>query len=185
MTIDQSAKWVTMDRLGTWPAGKQSFAGADVYLLAGSNPLVSVFSWDMPSQNPMLRLKQAKAAGMKLIVVDPRRTETARFADIHLQPFPGEDAAVAAGLIHVILREGWEDREFCADHVEGLERLRQAVAPFTPEMVEARAGVPADQLVAAARLFAHESKRGGARPAPASTWPPSPTLPSTSTRRSG
>ena len=161
MTIDQSAKWVTIDRLGTWPAGKQSFAGADVYLLAGSNPLVSVFSWDIPSQNPMLRLKQAKAAGMKLIVVDPRKCETARFADIHLQPFPGEDAAVAAGLIHVILREGWEDAAFCADHVEGLEQLREAVAPFTPDMVAARAGIPADQLVAAARLFAHESRRGG------------------------
>ncbi|MGE3692908.1 MAG: molybdopterin-dependent oxidoreductase [Novosphingobium sp.] len=161
MTIDQSAKWVTMERLGTWPAGKQGFMGSDVYLLAGSNPLVSVFSWDMPSQNPMLKLKQARAAGMKLIVVDPRECETAKFADIHLQPYPGEDAAVAAGLIHVILREGWEDAEFCAEHVEGLDRLRGAVLEFTPEAVSARAGVPAEQLVAASRLFAHESRRGG------------------------
>jgi len=161
MTIDQSAKWVAMERLGTWPAGGQSFAGSDVYLLAGSNPLVSVFSWAMPSQNPMLRLKQARAAGLKLIVVDPRECETAKFADIHLQPYPGEDAAVAAGLIHVILREGWDDAEFCAQNVEGLDRLREAVAEFTPEAVEARAGVPAEQLVAAARLFAKESRRGG------------------------
>jgi len=161
MTIDQSAKWVTMDRLGTWPAGKQPFMGSDVWIVAGGNPLVSVFSWDLPSQNPMKALKQAKANGLKLIVIDPRRCEIAEHADIHLQPFPGEDAAVAAGLIHVILREGWEDAEFCAAHVEGLESLRAATARFTPELVEARAGVPAADLVAAARLFAQQSRRGG------------------------
>ena len=66
MTIDQSAKWVTMDRLGTWAAPRQPFAGAEVWLVAGGNPLVSVFSWDMPSQNPMLAMKQAKAAGIKM-----------------------------------------------------------------------------------------------------------------------
>jgi anaerobic selenocysteine-containing dehydrogenase len=162
MTIDQSAKWVTQERLGTWAAGKQSFKGADVWLVAGSNPLVSVFSWDMPAQNPMKKLKEARAAGMKLIVVDPRKTEMAKFADIHLQLYPGEDAAVAACLIHVILANGWEDKPFCADHVDGLEALRREVAPFTPEAVAARAGLEARDLVAAARLFAHESRRGGA-----------------------
>jgi len=161
MTIDQSAKWVTMDRLGAWPAGKQPFMGSDVWIVAGGNPLVSVFSWDLPSQNPMKALKQARAQGLKLIVIDPRRCEIAEHADIHLQPWPGEDAAVAAGLIHVILREAWHDAEFCAAHVEGLDALRAAVASFTPEAVEARAGVPAADLVAAARLFAHESRRGG------------------------
>jgi len=161
MTIDQSAKWVTQERLGTWPAGKQPFFGSDVLLLAGSNPLVSVFSWDMPSQNPMLALKQARAQGMKLIVVDPRACETAKFADIHLQPYPGEDAAVAAGLIHVILREGWEDKAFCDANVEGVEILREAVAEFTPEAVAERAGVPAEKLVAAARMFAREARTGG------------------------
>jgi anaerobic selenocysteine-containing dehydrogenase len=161
MTIDQSAKWVTMERLGTWAAPKQPFIGADVWMVAGSNPLVSVFSWDMPVQNPMKRLKEQRARGMKLIVIDPRECELAKFADIHLQPYPGEDAAVAAGLIQVILREGWEDDQFCAAHVEGMEQLRAAVTPFTPEAVAARAGVSAEDLVAAARLFAHESRSGG------------------------
>ncbi len=160
MTIDQSAKWVTTERLGTWAAGKQNFMGSDVWLFAGSNPLVSVFSWDMPAQNPMKKLKEAKAAGMKLIVIDPRASEMAKFADIHLQIYPGEDAAVAAGLIHVVLANGWEDKAFCAAHVEGLEQLRAQVAPFTPEMAAARAGIAAQDLVAAARLFAHESRRG-------------------------
>lgn len=160
MTIDQSAKWVTQDRLGTWPAGKHPFLGSDVYLFAGSNPLVSVFSWDMPAQNPMKKLRQAQAAGMKLIVIDPRETEMAKFADIHLQLYPGEDAAVAAGLIHIVLANGWEDRDFCNRHVEGVEALRREVAPFTPEAVAERAGIAAEDLVAAARLFAHESRRG-------------------------
>jgi anaerobic selenocysteine-containing dehydrogenase len=160
MTIDQSAKWVVKDRLGTWPAGKHPFMSSDVFLVAGTNPLVSVYCWDMPVQNPMKKLKEARANGLKLIVIDPRRTEMAEFADIHLQLYPGEDAAVAAGIIHVILANGWEDKAFCEAHVDGLERLRQEVAPFTPEAVAVRAGIEAEDLVAAARLFAHESKRG-------------------------
>jgi anaerobic selenocysteine-containing dehydrogenase len=161
MTIDQSAKWVTQDRLGTWPAGKQPFLASDVYIVAGSNPLVSVFSWDMPSQNPMKKLRQAQAAGMKLIVIDPRETEMAKFADIHLQLYPGEDAAVAAGLINIVLANGWEERDFCTKHVEGVEALRREVASFTPEVVAERAGIAAEDLMAAARLFAHDSQRGG------------------------
>lgn len=160
MTIDQSAKWVADDRLGTWEAGCHSFRDADVWLFAGTNPLVSVFAWNSPAQNPMKHLKQARARGMQVIVVDPRACEVAKFADIHLQPFPGEDAAVAAGLIHVILREGWEDAEFCAANVAGMDELRAAVAPFTPAAVELRARVPAENIFAAARMFAHENRRG-------------------------
>lgn len=160
MTIDQSAKWVTADRLGTWAAGPHAFESSDVWLFAGMNPLVSVFSWRTPAQNPMKALKRARANGMKIIVIDPRACEIAKFADIHLQIFPGEDAAVAAGLIHIILAHNWEDKEFCAAHVEGLDTLREATAPFTPEMVAARAGIKADDLVAAADLFARQAKRG-------------------------
>jgi anaerobic selenocysteine-containing dehydrogenase len=159
MTIDQSAKWVTQERLGTWPAGKQSFTGADVWLVAGSNPLVSVFSWDLPSQNPIKKLKEAKASGLKLIVVDPRRSELANFADIHLQIYPGEDAA---GLINVILSNGWEDKDFCSQHVGSLDALREEVAAFSPDVVAARAGIAAEDLVAAAQLFARDSTRGSA-----------------------
>jgi anaerobic selenocysteine-containing dehydrogenase len=161
MTIDQSAKWVKADRLGTWGAPRQPFHEADVWLFAGSNPLVSVFSWHMPAQNPTKALKAARARGTKIIVIDPRECELAKFADIHLQIYPGEDAAVAAGLIHIILANGWEDAEFCAQHVEGIDRLRAAVAPFTPEMVAARAGIDSNDLIAAAELFAYRSKRGG------------------------
>ncbi len=160
MTIDQSAKWVTADRLGTWRAGKQAFTDADVWLFAGSNPLVSVYSWATPVQNPAKRLKEARKRGTRIIVIDPRASEMARFADIHLQIYPGEDAAVAAGLIHVVLENGWHDRAFCDLHVKDLDRLQRELQPFTPQRVAARAGIAADDLVAAARLFALESKRG-------------------------
>ena len=159
MTIDQSAKWVTVGRLGMWDAGKQSLDEADVWMLVGSNPLVSLAGPGMMS-NPSLTLREAKARGVKLIVVDPRRTETARHADLFLQPKPGEDAALAAGLVHIVLAEGLEDAAFCARHVKDLAGLRAAVAPFTPERVAARAGISADDLRAAARLFAGPGKRG-------------------------
>lgn len=160
MTIDQSAKWVAMDRLGTWAAGKDVFERSDVWLFAGMNPLVSVFAWNTPCQNPMKRLKAEKERGLKIIVIDPRVSEIAKFADIHLQIYPGEDATVAAGLIHVVLANQWQDTAFCARHVDGLDALRAAVAPFTPEYVAARAGITAAQLIAAADLFARQSKRG-------------------------
>jgi len=160
MTIDQSAKWVTADRLGTWDAGRHPFETADVWLFAGSNPLVSVFSWHTPVQNPMKRLKEARARGTKIIVIDPRVTEMAKFADIHLQIYPGEDAAVAACLINIVLSNGWHDETFCNQHVDGLEQLRERVAPFTPMLVAARAGVDAEKLVAAAKLFAQQSRQG-------------------------
>lgn len=166
-TIDQSAKMIVLGRLGSFASGQQPFHTSDVWLLAGTNPLVSlqggVFG-GFPIYNPTKSLRDAKARGMKIIVVDPRRTETALQADIHLQLRPGEDASLFAGLIHVILREGWHDAEFCARYVAsdvgGIEAMRQAVAPFTPEYVAARADVPAQQIVAAAEMFAHTARTG-------------------------
>ena len=64
--------------------------------------------------------------GMKLIVIDPRRTETALYADLYLQPGPGEDPTLAAGLLRLILTQGLEDRAFCERYVEGLETAEVA-----------------------------------------------------------
>jgi anaerobic selenocysteine-containing dehydrogenase len=91
---------------------------------------------------------------MQLVVVDPRRTETAKRAAIHIQPRPGEDPTILAGLIHVIIAEGLYDHDFVASDVAGFAALAAQVAPFTPDYVAMRAQVPADQVVAAARLFA-------------------------------
>ncbi|MGI9604418.1 MAG: molybdopterin-containing oxidoreductase family protein, partial [Acidimicrobiales bacterium] len=104
--------------------------------------------------NPTTVLRRARDRGMKLVVIDPRRTELATFADIHLQVRPGEDAAVLAGFLRVILTEDLHDTEFCEQWVDGLDQLRLDVDPFTPDVVAERAGIDADDLVAAARMFA-------------------------------
>lgn len=160
MTVDQSAKWVTMERLGFWAAGRDNFSDSDVSLLIGANPFVSGTVLGLPCSNPVKQIKEARARGLKLIVIDPRKSETARLADIFLQPYPGEDAAIAAGLLHIILREGWEDSAFCAQYVEGLDRLRGAVEPFDPAYVAARAGVTAEALHEVAEAFARTGTRG-------------------------
>jgi anaerobic selenocysteine-containing dehydrogenase len=162
MTVDQSAKWVTVERLGVWGAGHHPFHDSDVLMIFGANPLVSISCVGFDTINVARQTKEAKARGMKLIVIDPRLTETARHADLFLQPRPGEDPAIAAGLLRIILCEGWEDADFCARYVDNLEGLRRAVDPFTPDYVEQRAGLARGELRQAAELFAHSAKRGAA-----------------------
>src|ERR1700722_9822130 len=153
MTVDQSAKWVSFERLGGWAGGREPFAAADVMLLVGANPLVSLSTFNFNNQHPTNSMRAARTRGMKLIVIDPRRTETARHADLHLQPLPGEDPTLLAGLLHLILAEGWHDGEFCAQHVNGLAGLRAAVSPFTPKYVADRTAVDEAKLRQAAELF--------------------------------
>ena len=161
LTIDQSAKVVAPGRIGYWPPGPQHFHDSDVTLLVGSNPLVSIANLDM--RNPLKRLKDAKARGMTLIVIDPRRTETAQFADIFLQPLPGTDGFILAALVRLVLAKQWHDREFCAQHVGDLDALRAAVDPFTPEVAARIADVPAADIVRAAEAFARDGTRGTVR----------------------
>jgi anaerobic selenocysteine-containing dehydrogenase len=133
-----------------------------VLMIFGGNPMVSISTVGFDPLNVDRQMKEARARGMKLVVIDPRRTETARYADLFLQPYPGEDPAIAGGLLRTILNQGWEDREFCSRYADNLEGLRRALEPFTPAYVEQRAGVRQDALYEAARLFAHDCKRGAA-----------------------
>jgi anaerobic selenocysteine-containing dehydrogenase len=94
----------------------------------------------------------AEAPG-KVIVVDPLRTPTAEAADLHLQPFPGSDAALAFALMHVIQREGLVDDEFVHAHTVGWQELAPLLPDCTPEWGESVTGVSADHIVAAARLY--------------------------------
>ncbi len=165
-TIDQPGKMVAAALFGSWMAPPTPFEEAGVILLIGCNPLVAM-SGGVPHTNPGRMLTDALKRGMKLLVIDPRRSETARRAHLHLQPRPGEDVAILAGMIRLILAEGLEDADFLAENVDGLEALRRTVEPFTPERVAARADVPAEELVALARSFA----RNGPGVATAGTGP--------------
>lgn len=159
-TIDQPGKTIAAALHGTWSAGPQVFDDADTWLLVGVNPIVA-HSGGVPNQNPAKRLKDAVERGMKPIVLDPRRTECAERAFVHLQARPGEDPAVLAGMIRVILKEALFDAGFVRAHVAGVDALAAAVEPFTPQYVERRAGVPMADLELAARTFA-TAGRGGA-----------------------
>lgn len=152
-TIDQPGKAVAQALHGTWMAPPPAFAEREVVLLIGTNPVLTM-AGGLPLANPGRALTDAVGRGTRFIVVDPRRTESALRADLHLQCRPGEDVPLLAAMLNVILREERHDRDFVAAHVEGLEALRAAVAPFEPGEVAERADVPAEDIVRAARMFA-------------------------------
>lgn len=153
MTIDQPGKAIAKGLLGIWMAPPQGFDDADVGLIIGANPLVAI-SGGLPNSNPRRWLHHAKRRGFKLLVIDPRRTETASQADLHLQIRPGHDIGVVASLLRTILRENLHDETFVAQETTGVDSLRAAVEPFDPGIVAHHADVDAADLVAAARLFA-------------------------------
>ncbi|MET9921450.1 molybdopterin oxidoreductase family protein [Streptomyces sp. NPDC006435] len=116
-------------------------------ILVGGNPADT-----MP---PALRyFHELRANGGTLIVVDPRRTRTAEQADLHLQPVPGTDLALALGLLHLAIADRRVDREFVAARTTGYEAAAEAAMAHWPERVEALTGVPVPRLREALRLFA-------------------------------
>jgi anaerobic selenocysteine-containing dehydrogenase len=159
-TIDQPGKQIAGALHGSWMAGTHVFDESDTWMLVGTNPLIAM-SGGIPHANPARRLKRHQDRGLCLIVIDPRKTETARRARLHLQPHPGQDPPLLAGILREVIRRSLHDREFIAAHVQGFETLRAAVEPFTPEVVAARTGVPGSQVVEAAVLFG-SARRGSA-----------------------
>lgn len=89
----------------------------------------------------------------KLIVVDPRKSETAKRATIHLSPRSGTNVALLNGLQNLLFQNGWVNEKFVSRHVVGMEDLRKTVEKYTPEFVESITSVPADQLVETARIL--------------------------------
>ena len=123
------------------------------FLALGANPLASNGSM-MTAPGMPLRLKALKARGGRLVVVDPRRTETAELADTHLFIRPGTDALLLAALVRTVLEEKLERPGRLAELIEGLDQVRAAVAPFAAERVAAPTGISADRIRALARDFA-------------------------------
>jgi anaerobic selenocysteine-containing dehydrogenase len=124
-------------------------------LILGGNPLASNGSI-MTVPDVEKRLKALKARGGKLVVVDPRRSETAAIADQHLFVRPGQDAALLFGMLNTLFEEGLTRQSHLP--VEGLEELRQAIAGFGAEAMAERCGVPAETIRQLARDFAAADK---------------------------
>jgi formate dehydrogenase alpha subunit len=120
---------------------------ADILLVIGSNTTES---------HPVLSL-QMKAGvrknGAKLILIDPRRIELAQFAHLHLRHTPGTDVALVNALANVILSEGLHDLEFISKRTEGFEAFRDFIMDWTPERAALITGVPAEEIIEAARLY--------------------------------
>jgi formate dehydrogenase alpha subunit len=121
---------------------------AEVLVVIGSNTTEA---------HPVIAL-QMKAAvrkhGARLILIDPRRVELAQFASLHLRHRPGTDVALINAMAHVILAEGLENRSFIQARTEGLDAFARSVQDWTPQRAEQITGVPAGQIVEAARLYA-------------------------------
>ena len=156
VTIDQPAKGLAGLRLGGWEGGYHNFTDSDVHMAIGYNSMVSSYApiGGLQGTNPFVVMRRRKAEGMKLIVIDPRRTELAGFADIHLQVRPGEDPTLLAGMIRIVLEEGLHDHEFCERWVDQLDELAAAVDGVTLDVVAERCQLDPDDVVAAARMFA-------------------------------
>jgi assimilatory nitrate reductase catalytic subunit len=144
-----SARAFGIDRGLPFPLS--DLAQADVIVLAGSNVAET-----MP---PFTRwLADQQAAGGALIVIDPRRTPTARRAALHLQVTPGTDLALANGLLHIAIAEGLVDKVYIANRTSGFDDVRWATAAYWPERVERITGVTVAEQRAAIRLLA-EARR--------------------------
>ncbi|GII80355.1 formate dehydrogenase subunit alpha [Sphaerisporangium rufum] len=119
---------------------------ADCLLVVGANPAEA---------HPVAgaRLLAAALRGARLVVADPRAVGLARYADVHLRPRPGTNVALFHGLAHVILAEGLADEDFLRDRTTGLAELRELLAGYPPRAVQEITGVPAADLVAAARHY--------------------------------
>ncbi|RIX47002.1 MAG: nitrate reductase [Rhodocyclales bacterium GT-UBC] len=130
------------------PCSYDDILDAKLIFIAGANPALA---------HPILfrRIEDARAANpaLKIIVVDPRRSETAAIADLHLGIRPGTDVALFNGMLNVLIAEGMVDMAYVEAHTTGFSALKEIVADYTPEIVAETCGIDAADIVRAARWF--------------------------------
>ncbi len=116
-------------------------------LIWGSNPVTSnLHFWS--------RCQEAKRKGARLVIIDPRRNETAEKCHQHIALYPGTDAALALAMMHVIIGEGLTDADYIAQHTLGFKELAQRVHEWTPARAAAICGITADEIIHLAREYA-------------------------------
>jgi assimilatory nitrate reductase catalytic subunit len=131
------------------PACYDDVMHADCLFIAGSNA-----AYAHPVLFRRIEDARAKNPNLKIIVADPRRTDTASSADLHLPLQPGTDVALFHGMLHLMLAEGWVNHAYIAAHTDGFEALQSLVADYTPAQVHAVCGITPEQLLQTARWFA-------------------------------
>lgn len=107
-----------------------------------------------------LRMKEAVRNGAQLIVADPRKIPLVKFATLWLRHKPGTDSVLLNSIMHVILQEGLEDKDFIAKRTEGFAEFVPTLDEFTPEFAEKITGVPAAEIVKAARIYGQAENAG-------------------------
>ncbi len=154
-TIDSPSLTIAGNRLfgAPVPVNLLDVDRADCVMFVGTNPAAS-HQLNMPQSSPSARLNAGRKRGMKMIVVDPRRSDVARNADIHLQVKPGEDATLLAAMIKVVLDRGLHDHDYVERYVSGVAELHEAVGHFDLEYASRRTGVASELIEAAAEMFA-------------------------------
>ncbi len=124
----------------------EQFENAKLILIWGSNPIVSnLHLWS--------RVQEAKRRGAKLVAIDPYRSQTAEKCHEHLAPLPGTDAALALGMMHVLIDEDMLDHDYIARYTLGFDALRERVAEYPPARVAAITGLAEERIVALARDY--------------------------------
>ena len=148
-TICSSAGGAALTATYGAPVGMhaQFFAESRLILIWGSNSITSNLHFWTYAQ-------QAKRAGAKLVCIDPRKTETADKCHQHIALLPGTDGALALGLMHELVVNGWLDHDYIDRHVKGWPALRERAMQWPPERVAAECSITADEVRALASDYA-------------------------------
>ena len=131
----------------------EQFQNAKLIIIWGGNPIASNLHFWM-------RAQEAKRRGATLIAIDPYRSLTAEKCHQHIALLPGTDAALALGLMHVLIAEDLLDHDYIASHTLGFEALKERAAEWTPERTAETCGIAAAQIVELARLYGQTCRHG-------------------------
>ncbi|TQK06698.1 molybdopterin-dependent oxidoreductase [Herbaspirillum sp. SJZ107] len=131
----------------------EQFQDARLIVIWGGNPIASNLHFWM-------RVQEAKRRGAKLIAIDPYRSLTAEKCHQHIALMPGTDAALALGLMHVLIKENLLDHDYIAQHTVGFEQLKERAAEWNPERTAETCGISVEEVVNLAREYGGTAMRG-------------------------